>query len=379
MSVRKRIWETRKGELKEAWVVDYSVNGSRHIETFKRKKEADAREAEVAVNVGKGIHTPESKSITVAQAADDWIRYIRGEGRERSTVEQYQQHVRHHIVPRLGSEKLARLTSPRTNAFRDELIKSMSRAMAKKVLGSLKAILKDAKRRGNVAQNVAADVSITAHGRTSPKLEVGRDIPTRAEIQRIINAAEVGKARALLMTAPLTGLRASELRGLRWADVDLAKRVIRVRQRADRYSQIGYPKSAAGTRTIPIGDMVVNTLREWRLACPKGELGLVFPTGVGTIENHANIVNRIFDPAQIAAGVVTNGKPKYGLHAMRHFYASWCINRRKDGGLELPPKTVQARLGHASIVMTLDRYGHLFPAHDDGTELAAAERALFAT
>jgi integrase len=73
------------------------------------------------------------------------------------------------------------------------------------------------------------------------------------------------------------------------------------------------------------------------------------------------------------------GKPKYSLHALRHFYASWCINRRADGGLELPPKTVQTRLGHASIVMTLDRYGHLFPTHDDGNELAAAERALFAT
>ncbi len=125
--------------------------------------------------------------------------------------------------------------------------------------------------------------------------------------------------------------------------------------------------------------MLVNTLREWKLACPQGLADLVFPTGVGTIESHANIVNRIFDPAQIAACVVSEGKPKYGLHAMRHFYASWCINRRKDGGLELPPKTVQARLGHASIVMTLDRYGHLFPSHDDGNELAAAERALFAT
>jgi integrase len=67
------------------------------------------------------------------------------------------------------------------------------------------------------------------------------------------------------------------------------------------------------------------------------------------------------------------------MHALRHFYASWCINRRKDGGLELPPKTVQTRLGHASIVMTLDIYGHLFPSGDDGTELAAAARALFAT
>jgi len=77
------------------------------------------------------------------------------------------------------------------------------------------------------------------------------------------------------------------------------------------------------------------------------------------------------------------GKPvlaaKYtGLHALRHFYASWCINPRQDGGLELPPKVVQARLGHASIVMTLDTYGHLFPRGDDGAELAAAEKALLA-
>src|SRR5262249_15824117 len=195
---------------------------------------------------------------------------------------------RHHIVPCLGREKLARLTAPRINAVRDELINNMSRAMAKKVLGSLKAILKDATRRGNVAQNVAADVSITAHGRTKPKLEIGRDIPTRVEIQRMIEAAGAGRGRALLMTAALAGKRASALRGLRWADGDLAKRVVRVRQRADRYGRIGHPKSAAGARTIPIGDMVVNTLREWK-ACPQGLADLVFPTGVGTIENHANI------------------------------------------------------------------------------------------
>jgi integrase len=41
---------------------------------------------------------------------------------------------------------------------------------------------------------------------------------------------------------------------------------------------------------------------------------------------------------------------------LRHFYASWCINRRADGGLELPLKVVQARLGHASIQMTADRF-----------------------
>jgi integrase len=96
--------------------------------------------------------------------------------------------------------------------------------------------------------------------------------------------------------------------------------------------------------------------------------------------NPNNPSRSALDPAQIVAGVVDgDGRPKYGMHSLRHFYASWCINRKKDGGLELPLKTVQDRLGHASIVITLDRYGHLFPSSDDGEELAMAERALFAT
>ena len=122
----------------------------------------------------------------------------------------------------------------------------------------------------------------------------------------------------------------------------------------------------------------MNTLREWKLTCPKGELDLVFPNGAGGVENHANIINRALAPVQVAAKVVTEGgKAKYtGLHALRHFYASWCINRRMDGGLELPLKIVQHRLGHSSIQMTSDVYGHLFPRADDGAELAAAQQAL---
>jgi integrase len=104
----------------------------------------------------------------------------------------------------------------------------------------------------------------------------------------------------------------------------------------------------------------------------------VFPTGAGRIENHGNIVTRGLAPAQIAAGVVTkDGGPKYpGLHALRHFYASWCLNRKEDGGLGLPLKLVQARLGHATLAMTADTYGHLFPSDDDGSELANAARSL---
>src|SRR5262249_27784989 len=159
---------------------------------------------------------------------------------------------------------------------------------------------------------------------------------------------------------------------LRWSDVDLKKRELHVRQRADRYNVIGKPKSESGERMVPLPPLVLNALREWKLACPQSKFDLVFPTGAGHIEYHSNIVTRALMPVQLAAGVTgKDGSAKYtGLHALRHFYASWCINRRKDGGLELPGKVVQERLGHSSIVVTMDTYGHLFPRGDDSEELA---------
>lgn len=171
-------------------------------------------------------------------------------------------------------------------------------------------------------------------------------------------------------------LRASELRGLRWVDIDLGRGNLHVRQRADIYGSIGSPKSEAGQRTVPLSPIVINTLREWKLTCPKGEHDLVFPNGAGNVELLTNIYQRGLGPVQIATGLTINGKPKYGMHAFRHFFASWCINRRVDGGLELPPKIVQQRLGHATIAMTMDTYGHLFPSTDDRELLAAGERAL---
>jgi integrase len=319
----------------------------------------------------------QAKSITVAEAAENWLTHVEREGRERSTLAFYRQHVKYHILPRLGRERLSALTTPRINSFRDDLLAAISRPLARKVLVSLKSLLREAQRRGDVAQNVATGVTITMDKRSKRKLKVGVDIPTPDEVKRLIDAA-AGKMRALIITAVFSGLRSSELRGLCWEDVDLKGGELHVRQRADRYNKIGAPKSHSGERTIPLGPFVVNTLREWKLACPKSETGLVFPTSTGRIDYHANIW-RAAGLVMIGAGLTDQvGEPKYGLHAFRHFYASWCINRKKDGGLELPAKVVQERLGHASILMTMDTYGHLFPTNDYGAELAAAERALLA-
>jgi integrase len=379
MSVRKRTWTTQAGET-ACWLVDYRDGaGERRFKQFERKRDADAFAATSRVNIAAGIHT--SSKATVAEAGAKWL--ADAEDRlERSTTESYRQHLDDHIVPYIGAVKLSHLTVPLVREFMDRLRSDgRSSAMIKKVVGDLGSILADAQERGLVAQNVVRSLDPHKKRKQSERrqkvnLKIGVTIPACDEIKAIVDHLE-GRWRPLLLTAIFTGLRASELRGLKWADIDLKKAELHVRQRADRFNTIGQPKSASGQRTLPLPPIVVNTLREWKLSCPKGERGLVFPNGAGGIENHANIVQRGFAPAQVAAGVTKDGKAKYtGLHALRHFYASWCINRQKDGGLELPLKMVQHRLGHSSIQMTSDVYGHLFPRGDDGAELAAAEKAL---
>lgn len=384
MSVRKRTWTTRNGETKTAWIIDYvDQDGDRHIETFSRKKPADDRHLEVRDDLRKGTLTVPSKTITVEDAANDWIARVEANGMkddgpvERSTIRQYREHLRLHILPRLGRLKLGQLNTKVIEGFRDDLLKELSRPLARKVLTSLKSVLKVAK-----FAHVADGVSIGISKRTKKKLEVGLDIPTPAEIKRLIDATTETRSRALLLTAALTGLRASELRGLRWSDIDLKASELNVRQRADRFNVIGQLKSHSGQRTVPLSPDALKALKEWKLACPKAKADLVFPTRTGAVIHHKNMLNSLA-PWMIAAGVVKrddNGalKPKYALHAFRHFFASWCLNPKDRGGRELTPKLVQSWMGHSSITITFDLYSHLFEARGDHAELAAAASALLA-
>lgn len=307
MSVRKRKWVTRSGEEREAWVVDYAdQHGERHIETFAKKKEADARHAEVKVDVKTGVHIAPSKSVNIKDAGESWIKAAEAHGLERATIKQYREHVGQHIVPFIGAIKLSEISAQTVRKFEDKLReKGRSPAMVRKIIGSLGSLLADAQEQGLAARNAVRDLRHNrrrgrdqhAEKRQKGKLKIGVDIPTPDEIKAIITTVE-GRWRPLLITAIFTGLRASELRGLRWKDVDLKTNELHVRQRADRFNEIGKPKSAAGERVVPFGKFVANTLKEWKLICPKGDGDLVFPNGVGKIELLANIINRGLIPSQ---------------------------------------------------------------------------------
>ena len=384
-TVRKRSWQSG-GEAKTAWVADYfDQAGKRHLKTFTTKKTAEAWLVTARHEVAKGVHTPESTSITVAEATALWIERGEREKLEPSTLAKYRNHAELHIKPVLGACKLARLSAPMVEQFKDHLLDTLSRPMARKVLGSLKAALSEAQRRGLVAQNAASAVQVRTRGREEVKLEAGKGIPTKAEITAMLASAN-GRWRPFLLTAVFTGMRSSELRGLTWDAVDFDKGLIHVRQRADQWNTIGSPKSEAGHRAIPMAPPVLNALREWKLACPRkdatagspGKLWLVFPNGQGKAESHSNIINRGLDPIQVNAGITdshstkktADGMPvleaRYGMHALRHFFASWAIERG------FSPKRVQALVGHSSIQMTFDTYGHLFPSQEDDAAKFAA-------
>lgn len=377
-TVRKRIWTDRSGKEKSAWVLDYfDQHGKRHTPQFSTKKEAEARRIVIGSEVVRGVHTPERQSITVAAAADLWVQHGNRKKRERGTMRGYEGVVRLHIRPTLGVVKLAQLSTPGVESWCDRLLDGtserapLSLRRAHRTLSVLTMILSEAQRRGLVAQNVALPVKIDIQKRKQKKLEVGIDIPGRDDARRLLTAS-TGRSRVLAVLGLFTGMRIGEVRGLPWSAVNFEKKTITVRQRADEYNDLGMPKSQAGQRTIPMAPIVFNTLREWKLACPKSDLDLVFATNKGTPWALSNIAARIWNPLQREAGLIDEaGKPLFHIHTMRHFAASNWIE------LGFTPKRLQALLGHSSIQMTYDKYGHLFPSdEDDHARFARSEIGL---
>ena len=122
MSVRKRTWKSPSGEPREAWVVDYvDQHGDRHLKTFAKKRDADAHHAIVGAAVRAGVHTADSKSVTVAKAAELWLESCEAAGLERATLVAYRQRADLHITPILGALRLSQLTVPLVRGFEDRL------------------------------------------------------------------------------------------------------------------------------------------------------------------------------------------------------------------------------------------------------------------
>jgi integrase len=170
-----------------------------------------------------------------------------------------------------------------------------------------------------------------------------------------------------LLLAITTGMRRGEILALRWGDVDWGGRRIWVRRSVGSDGRFQQPKTRGSVRAIAATPTLVSALRLHRMASGfKGEEDLIFPSERGTPLDGRNMVRRFFEAALRKAGLL-----RIRFHDLRHTYASLLIAQGEH------PKLISEQLGHASVQITLDRYGHLMDqSYGDASD--RLEKALFA-
>lgn len=315
--------------------------------------------------------------------------------REASTLRQFKQHIDLHILTdaEIKDAKCSSFDAVFVQLFLDRLVGRVSFPLAVKIRGSFSRVCDHGVRRGFLKANPVAATKIERSHRPKAGAEEHFELPQKRDLKKLLAIASrydnVGRARAAINLLVFAGLRMSEFRGLKLEVCQLTGAIpkIKVVRRADRYNKMGPVKSAAGLRTIELGSQtasMVNNYVEARAVTSD----LVFPNDEGNIWSYPNFWNRFWVPLMNEAGLVTSEKaskvvrewseaqadfkqPAFGPHMLRHVYASLQIEQG------VSPKRLQKLMGHATLKLTLDTYGHLWPDESaDRARARAVENAL---
>ena len=274
------------------------------------------------------------------------IRTRSGYPYKPSVIRSYSQCFETHVVPELGGMALGEVHRRDLQAFADRLYATgLNPSTIRNALMPLRVIFRVAVRDGDLAVNPTTGLELPAYrGR--------RDrITTPAEATQLL-AALPNADRAIWATALYAGLRRGELQALRHEDVELDAGKLRVERSWDQHQgALDQPKSQAGRRTVLIAPILRRHLRE-HLELARRREGLIFGRTAGTA----------FNPSSLAARAkrawhAANLQP-ITLHEARHTFATLMI------AAGVNTKALSVYMGHASITITLDRYGHLLPGNE---------------
>ena len=391
-SIRKRLLPSGKVR----WQVIWKTNGKRFSEMFETLRDANARR--IAAEGSK----PGSSAGFRAQAAD-YIAYqqtlVDTGQRERSYLMMLKGHVNKHILPdkEFSDLRCCSISTPEVQLFCNRLIGRVSAKMAVKVRTTLSQIFKFGTQVGYVGSNPVRDSEIKRNKRPDAGQELPFVLPGKDALRTLVEGAQsfdnTGRASAVVHTLMYGGLRISEARGLdrKFARLIAPNTTLEIVQRADRYDVIGSVKSAAGRRTVDIGPATAQALRVWLIAAPMAPPAVdgqdrpqyVFPNDQGGVWGYANFRSRFWVPLMNRCGLVTSQPadkhicefvkanadfraPLFTPHMLRHVYASLQIEQG------VKPKQLQKLIGHATLKMTLDTYGHLWPDLDADRDRARA-------
>lgn len=293
---------------------------------------------------------------TVAEAAEEFIAGMKsGTFRQRSghtykpsAIRGYERDLSNHALPELGSKRISRLQRPELQRWVDGLtIPERSPSTVRNAVAALRGLIGFAELRGWVHLN-------PCNGLRVPSGEKARDrIASPAEAATLI-AAMRPTDRATLGFAVYAGLRLGELLALDVQAVDLEGGWIHVHRSWDRVAKEFIPTKSRKPRSVPIIDKLAALLADHFVLLDHPSNGLLFPsTNNPAWPTDAGILRRRTHARWKKAGLKS-----LGFHEGRHTYASIGI------AAGLNPKTLSTYLGHATITITLDRYGHLMPGSE---------------
>ena len=341
-----------------AWAWDHN-SGKKVRKIFPTLSAAKQWRADAIGDVRRG-KLRAAPAVTLRQAADAWLAGARdGTIRNRSgdcykpgPLREYDRALKNRILPDLGGRRISDITRDDLQDLADRLLaEGLDPSTIRNTLMPLRAIFRRLAGRSDSGVGVNPTTGIEL-----PAVRGRRErIATPTEAARLLDALPEPE-RALWATAMYGGLRRGELQALRVEDVDLAAGVIRVERSWDVKAGPVEPKSRAGRRSVPIAAVLRDYLVGHKLRLGRSE-GLFFGRSAGAAFNSSTAVARA-KRAWTAAGL-----EPIGLHELRHSYASLMI----DAGVNA--KALSTFMGHSSITITLDRYGHLFPGSE--TEAAA--------
>jgi integrase len=336
------------------------------------KKEAEARLREVLASLDTGSYVVPSKQ-TVGDFFTRWLQDYAAHNVRARTLDGYRDIIKQHLVPAIGDITLTSLTPAHIQSYYSKALESgrldgkggLSARTVKHHHRLLVEALGHALKWGLVVRNVALAVN--------PPKPVNVEMHTldNTSVHKLMEASRETPYYPLIHLALYTGMRRSELLGLRWKDVDLGMATVSIVQVMHKLRDgsivFSEPKTAKSRRMVVLTPTSALALKEHRkkrealadmLGKPLSVDDLVFCNVDGTPLSPSTVSHAFLDITRKA------GIKNIRLHDLRHSHASLMLKQN------VHPKIVQERLGHSTIAITLDLYSHITP----GLQEAAALR-----
>jgi integrase len=332
--------------------------GAEKLRYFKSQKEAKRALTEIDTRITGGTYSSDAHKVTVREIAERWrkAKYSprRADALRSTTSADYETTLVLYILPRWGAVKMTDIRAGMLETWRNELLekgatpdwKPMGPSTVRKCLLVVGILYRYAMRDHVVSVNPASFVK-------KPTVRTRKAAEERltSEQLAVLFTHCTGRTRVALRIAASTGAREGEIFGLRWRDIDLKAKQIRICRQYTHGAIVEHGKTDAAVRDIGIDAKLAVELTEWKLqqkAERREDDSLVIATSTGEPLSASNFLARDFRPALTRAGL-----PRVNFHSLRHTAATILASSN------IPPGTVHRILGHANFATTMKLYGGL--------------------